>query len=76
MDLIPDLPVLIIKSSKDVPFTEVEFEMDDKTFKLFSDIGKREASDEDYINIAIRNMLNDHFESIKDKEKSDEDNNN
>ena len=67
MDLIPDIPVLIIKSTKDVPFTEVEFEMDDKTFKLFSDIGKREASDEDYINIAIRNMLEEHFENTKDE---------
>lgn len=52
-----DLPVIKIISEEEEMHVKMKLEMDDSTHEILVKWGKEEASDEDYINVAIRNGL-------------------
>ena len=63
-----DLPVIKIVSEEEEMHVKMKLEMDDSTHELLVKWGKEEASDEDYINVAIRNKL---LNAIKEQESKD-----
>ena len=52
-----NLPIIKIISQEDEMFTKLGLEMDDDTMAMLIRWGKKDASDEDYVNIAIREGL-------------------
>ena len=76
MDLekIKDLPIIRILAEREIPYVEWDLEMEDDTHAMLVRWGKEAATDEDFVNIAIRVGLEAFVESKE--AKSDEDNNN
>jgi hypothetical protein len=60
------LPVIKIVSTEDEVFTKMNLEMEDSTHDMLVKWGKEVASDEDYIEIAIRAGLEEYVESLED----------
>jgi hypothetical protein len=48
-------------------FTKLNLEMEDSTHDMLVKWGKEEATDEDYISVALRCGLEEYLESIKEK---------
>ena len=63
---ISDLPIIKILSEEEEMFTKLNLEMEDETYDMLVKWGKEVASDEDYINIAIRHGLEEYLDSIED----------
>jgi hypothetical protein len=61
------LPVIRIVSTEDEMFTKLNLEMEDSTHDMLVKWGKEEATDEDYISVALRCGLEEYLESIKEK---------
>jgi hypothetical protein len=61
-----DLPIIRIVSEEDEMHVKLELEMEDETKDILVRWGKEDATDEDYVNIAIREGL---LNVIKEKEK-------
>lgn len=55
------LPVIRILSEEEELFVKLDMEIDDDTHALLVKWGKEEATDEDYVNIAMREGLNKNF---------------
>ena len=70
---IKDLPIIRIAAEREIPYVEWDLEMEDDTHAMLVKWGKEDATDEDYVNIAIREGLKAFVESKE--EKSDEDSN-
>ena len=70
-----DLPIIRILSEEDEMHVKLELEMEEETKDMLVRWGKEDATDEDFVNIAIREGL---LNTIKDREKEadDEDTNN
>ena len=68
-----DLPIIRIAAEREIPYVEWDLEMEDDTHAMLVKWGKEDATDEDYVNIAIREGLKAFVESKE--EKSDEDSN-
>ena len=70
-----DLPIIRILSEEDEMHVKLELEMEEETKDMLVRWGKEDATDEDFVNIAIREGL---INTIKDREKEadDEDTNN
>jgi len=60
------LPVIRIVSTEDEMFTKLNLEMEDSTHDMLVKWGKEEATDEDYISVALRCGLEEYVESLKD----------
>jgi len=60
------LPVIKIIRTEDEVFTKLELEMEDSTHDMLVKWGKEEATDEDYISVALRCGLEEFLESQKD----------
>ncbi len=60
------LPVIRIVSTEDEVFTKLDLEMEDETYDMLVKWGKEVATDEDYIEIAIRAGLEEYLESIEE----------
>lgn len=60
-----ELPIIKILSEEDEMHVKLELEMEDETKDILVRWGKEEASDEDYVNIAIREGL---LNVLKEKE--------
>ena len=54
LSLISDLPIIKIVSEEEEMHVKMELEMDDNTHKMLVKWGKEVASDEDYVEIAVR----------------------
>jgi len=67
-----DLPIIRIAAEREIPYVEWDLEMEDDTYAMLAKWGKEAASDDDYVNIAVREGLKSFVDS-KEK-KSDEDN--
>ena len=67
-----DLPIIRIVAEREIPYVEWDLEMEDDIFEKLVKWGKEDATDKDYVNIAIREGLKAFVESKE--EKSDEDN--
>ena len=52
-----DLPIIKIISQEEEVFVKMVLEMEDETMDMLVRWGKEEATDEDYVNIAIREGL-------------------
>ena len=69
---IKDLPIIKILSQEDEMHVKLELEMEDETRDTLVKWGKEDATDDDYVNIAIR----EGFRNIlREKEDYDEDSN-
>ena len=53
-DSIEDLPIIRIKDTREVEYVEMDLEMEDDTHAMLVKWGKESATDEDYVNIAMR----------------------
>ena len=63
------LPVIKIVSTEDEMHTKMNLEMEDETHDMLVKWGKEVASDEDYINIAIRAGLEEYVDALDNKQK-------
>lgn len=68
-----DLPIIRITAEREISFVEWDLEMEDDTYAMLAKWGKEAASDDDYVNIAVREGLKAFIESKE--EESDEDSN-
>lgn len=75
IEKIKDLPIIRIAAERDVPYVEWDLEMEDDTHAMLVRWGKEAASDEDFVNIAIRVGL-EEFIASREEEESDEDSDN
>lgn len=73
IEKIKDLPIIRIIEEREIPYVEWDLEMEDDTHAMLVKWGKESASDDDYVNIAIRVGLEAFVASRE--EESDEDNN-
>lgn len=62
-DELKDLPIIRIVAEREVPYVEWDLEMEDDTHAMLVKWGKKEATDEDYVNIAVREGLKAFVES-------------
>ena len=53
-DSIKDLPIIRITDTREVEYVEMDLEMEDDTHAMLVKWGKESATDEDYVNIAMR----------------------
>ena len=71
-----DLPIIKIVSEEEEMHVKLELEMEDETKEMLVRWGKEDASDEDYVNIAIREGLLNTIKDLESKKADDEDTNN
>lgn len=57
------LPVIKIVKETEVTYYESQLEMDDDTYKMLVEWGKEEATDDDYVNIAMKAGLTNYINS-------------
>ena len=62
----PTLPVIKIVKTSEETFVKMELEMEDDTHDMLVAWGKKEATAEDYLGIAIRNGLEAYLDEDKD----------
>lgn len=53
-DSIENLPIIRITDTREVEYVEMDLEMEDDTHAMLVKWGKESATDEDYVNIAMR----------------------
>jgi hypothetical protein len=64
-----DLPIIKIISEEEEMHVKLELEMEDETMAMLVRWGKEDATDDDYVNIAIREGL---LNNLKEKEEADD----
>ena len=64
-----DLPIIRIVSEEEEMHVKMELEMEDSTHDMLVKWGKEVASDEDYIEIAVRAGIRDAVEALDNKQK-------
>lgn len=62
----PDLPIIKIVSEEEELFVKMELEMEDTTHDMLVKVGKEVATDEDYVEIAVRAGLKEYVDSIEE----------
>jgi len=53
-DRVENLPIIRITDTREVEYVEMDLEMEDDTHAMLVKWGKESATDEDYVNIAMR----------------------
>jgi len=66
-----DLPIIKLLEFRDVVYSELDLAMEDDTFKMLTDWGRDIATDEDFVNIAIREGLNNYIKKLDEEDKKD-----
>ena len=61
----PDLPIIRIVSEEKEMHVKMELEMDDNTHDMLVKVGKEVASDDDYVEIAVRAALREYVDGFK-----------
>ena len=64
-----DLPIIRIVSEEEDPHVKLGLEMEDSTKAMLARWGREVASDDDYVEIAIRDGLKNY---VQEEEKKDE----
>jgi len=64
-----DLPIIKIISEEEEMHVKLELEMEDETKAMLVRWGKEDATDDDYVNIAIREGL---LNNLKEKGEADD----
>jgi len=67
-DRIDNLPIIRITDTRDVEYVEMDLEMDDDTHAMLVKWGKKDATDEDYVNIAMREGIENAVKKMEGKE--------
>ena len=61
-----DLPIIRIVSEEEEPCVKMELEMEGSTHDMLVKWGKEVATDEDYIEIAVRAGLREYVDSVEE----------
>jgi len=67
-DSIKDLPIIRITDTREVEYVEMDLEMEDDTHAMLVKWGKESATDEDYVNIAMREGIENAVKKMEEKE--------
>ena len=67
-DRIDNLPIIRITDTRDVEYVEMDLEMEDDTHAMLVKWGKESATDEDYVNIAMREGIENAVKKMEEKE--------
>ena len=67
-DRIKDLPIIRIMDTREVDYVEMDLEMEDDTHAMLVKWGKESATDEDYVNIAMREGIENAVKKLEEKE--------
>jgi hypothetical protein len=67
-DRIKDLPIIRIMDTREVEYVEMDLEMEDDTHAMLVKWGKESATDEDYVNIAMREGIENAVKKMEEKE--------
>ena len=63
-DRIDKLPIIRITDTRDVEYVEMDIEMEDDTYAMLVKWGKESATDKDYVNIAMREGIENAVQEI------------
>lgn len=74
IEKIKDLPIIRIIEEREIPYVEWDLEMEDDTHAMLVKWGKESASDDDFVNIAIRVGLEAFVASREEESDEDSDN--
>lgn len=74
IEKIKDLPIIRIIEEREIPYIEWDLEMEDDTHAMLVKWGKESASDDDYVNIAVREGLKAFVASREEESDEDSDN--
>jgi len=66
-----ELPIIKILEFRDVMYSELDLSMGDDTFKMLADWGRDIATDDDFVNIAIREGLTSYIKKLDEEDKKD-----
>ena len=67
-DRIDNLPIIRITDTRDVEYVEMDLEMDDDTHAMLVKWGKEDATDEDYVSIAMREGIENAVKEMEEDE--------
>ena len=67
-DRVEDLPIIRITDTREVEYVEMDLEMEDDTHAMLVKWGKESATDEDYVNIAMREGIENAVKKLEEKE--------
>ena len=67
-DSVEDLPIIRITDTREVEYVEMDLEMEDDTHAMLVKWGKESATDEDYVNIAMREGIENAVKKMEEKE--------
>jgi hypothetical protein len=67
-DRVKDLPIIRITDTREVEYVEMDLEMEDDTHAMLVKWGKESATDEDYVNIAMREGIENAVKKMEEKE--------
>ena len=67
-DRIDNLPIIRITDTRDIEYVEMDLEMEDDTHAMLVKWGKESATDEDYVNIAMREGIENAVKKMEEKE--------
>lgn len=66
-----ELPIIKLLEIRDVMYSELDLSMGDDTFKMLADWGRDIATDDDFVNIAIREGLTSYIKKLDEEDKKD-----
>ena len=67
-DSMKDLPIIRITDTREVEYVEMDLEMEDDTHAMLVKWGKESATDEDYVNIAMREGIENAVNKMEEDE--------
>ena len=67
-DRVKDLPIIRITDTREVEYVEMDLEMEDDTHAMLVKWGKESATDEDYVNIAMREGIENAVKKMEEDE--------
>lgn len=67
-DRVEDLPIIRITDTREVEYVEMDLEMEDDTHAMLVKWGKESATDEDYVNIAMREGIENAVKKMEEDE--------
>ena len=67
-DRVEDLPIIRITDTREVEYVEMDLEMEDDTHAMLVKWGMESATDEDYVNIAMREGIENAVKKMEEKE--------
>ena len=62
-----ELPILVIKGERDVPYVELDIEGEQKAIDVIVEMGKEHATDADYFNIGLTHGLKEFIKQHKEQ---------